>query len=159
VSRMLVGSQAEDAAFLAVYNRLCVALREPQDDTGITQGVYWDALKDLSMEALETAASVLMRQPGRRFFPTTAEWRTEAERAQLARLREVVRPGRDQPWQYECESCEDTGWVGSMECDGAAGSRCGRRRVHLAHTFTRVCPCRPTNRTYQRQQKFGSGAA
>jgi hypothetical protein len=32
---------------------------------------------------------------------------------------------------------------------------CGRTRPHLPHSWTRACPCRATNRTYQRHQLGG----
>jgi hypothetical protein len=147
------------AEFLTVFNRLCVALRDAGDDSGITQGIYFEALKDLAIRDIEQGASVLMREPGRRFFPTTAEWRAAAERAhELASdawLRKALPAGRAEPWRHECAECEDTGWVVSLDCPG--DTRCGRERKHQPHTFTRACPCRATNRTYQRHQKFGSG--
>lgn len=34
---------------------------------------------------------------------------------------------------------------------------CGRERPHAPHAYTRPCACRPTNRTYTRNQKFGKG--
>jgi hypothetical protein len=154
----LVPSGASETEFIAVFNRLCVALREPQDDTGITQGVYWDALRDLPVAALETGAQTLMRQQGRRFFPTTAEWRAAAEQAHAASLRQVVSMGgRSEPWKHECHDCEDTGWIIGLTCDG--GTTCGRTRKHQAHDYTQACPCRPTNRTYRRHLMMGGGAA
>lgn len=110
----------EHTDFLQVFNRLCVALRDPGDDSGVTQGIYFDALKDLPMRALEAGAAALMREPGRRFFPTTAEWRAAAEHAQMQQLREAVKPARSEPWRYECDRCEDTGWIQGLTCDGGA---------------------------------------
>lgn len=144
-----------DADFLALYNRLCVALREPADDSGVSQQVYFDALKDLPVRALEAGAAALMKEPGRRFFPTTAEWRTAAEAAQRNQFREATKPIRAEPWRCECTACDDTGWE-ILECTG--DNFCGRQKKHLPHTFAKVCPCRPTNRTYQRHAQFGSGA-
>jgi hypothetical protein len=34
---------------------------------------------------------------------------------------------------------------------------CGKERPHAPHAYTRVCSCRPTNRTFQRNQRFGKG--
>ena len=144
-------------SFLAVFSRLCVALREAQDDSGITQQVYSEALQDVPLPALEAGADLLMKEQGRRFFPTTAEWRAAADRAREAQLRAAVGQGRSDPWRYECRDCEDTGWVRDLTCPGDA--RCGRERKHGAHDYTLPCPCRPTNRTYQRHQAFGGGAA
>lgn len=152
----IVAKPPDEAQFLKVFNRLCVALREPADDSGITQGVYFDALKDLPLPAVDAGAVTLTREKGRRFFPTTAEWRTAAEEAQEAQLRKAVQPARSEPWRLECERCEDTGWILGLECDG--GDYCGRRKVHAPHSFVRECPCRPTNRTYQRNKNFGGGA-
>jgi hypothetical protein len=158
MSLSLVPQTADDHEFLTIFNRLCVALREPQDDTGITQGVYWDALHDLSLVSLQTAADALSKQGRRKFFPTTAEWRAEAERAQTVELRQAVSVGpRTEPWKHECYDCEDTGWIVGMTCDG--GSACGRKTRHLAHDYTMPCPCRPTNRTFRRHLAFGGGAA
>lgn len=146
---------SDDAGFLQVFNRLCVALREAQDDTGVTQGVYFEALKDLPIAALEGGASALMKEPGRRFFPTTAEWRTAAEKAQGQQFKQAVQvePGRE--WVTECLHCDDTGWE-RFECTG--DRFCGRERKHAPHSFVRVCSCRPTNRTWARHQYAGGGA-
>lgn len=145
---------ATDTEFLQVFNRLCVALREPQDDSGVTQGIYFEALKDLPLLALEAGASALMRETGRRFFPTTAEWRTAAEVAIQAEVRRELTAVREEPWKHDCNACEDTGWE-RFECTG--DDFCGRTRKHAPHEFVRVCPCRPTNRTYQRHQVVGRG--
>lgn len=139
------------ANFLRVFNRLCVALREPPDDTGMTQQTYFELLHDLPIAALEAGATVLMRESGRRFFPTSAEWRTAAEQAQEEALRAVL-PHRDEPWHLECDACADTGWQ-MRTCDGS--SACGRKNKHAPHDYVTVCPCRPMNRTFQRHQRFG----
>lgn len=148
---------ADAAEFLQIFSRLCVALREPQDDSGITQGVYWQALSDLSLDALAASAIALARDTSRRFFPTTAEWRAAAGAAYEQKLRAAVQPAREQPWVHECRDCEDSGWVLDLTCDG--GTTCGRTKKHLPHTYTVACPCRATNRTYRRHQAFGGGAA
>lgn len=144
-----------DAEFLVIYNRLCVALREQPDDSGVTQGIYFEALKDLPVTALEAGAAALMKEPARRFFPTTAEWRTAAEKSQLDQLRAAVKPAREEPWHVECDNCEDTGWS-FHECDGT--DLCGRKNRHAPHRYVKACPCRPMNRTYQRHQSFGFGS-
>ncbi len=151
----LVRKAANEAEFLAVFNRLCVALRESQDESGITQQVYWEALKDLPLKALELGAGNLMREKGRRFFPSTAEWR-EASYVADATLRNAELK-RTEPWHDECRDCEDTGWVLGLECDG--GMTCGRPNKHRPHSYTIPCPCRATNRTYLRRQALGYGAA
>ena len=140
--------------FLRVFNRLCVALREPPDDTGVTQQTYFELLHDLPIAALEAGASVLMKEPGRRFFPTSAEWRTAADRAQTEQLREALPTGRENPWVHECSGCEDTGW----KYHACPEEPCGRGFKHAPHDYVTVCPCRASNRTFQRHQKFGAGA-
>lgn len=151
----LLPQAVTDAEFLQIFNRLCVALREPADDTGVTQSTYFEALRDLSMAALERGALALMKEPGRRFFPTTAEWRQAAAIAYESWLRDTIKPARAEPWHHECDSCEDSGWV-YHEC--ARTVPCGRNNMHASHFYVRVCPCRETNRTYQRNQLFGAGA-
>ena len=145
----LVRPAATEADFLAVYNRLLVALREPADDSGVTIGSYFDALKDLPLSALEAGARALMQEPGRRWFPTTAEWRTVATEARQQELRAAL-SGREEPWRSDCTACDDTGWS-YHDCDGTGA--CGRLPAHDAHQFARICPCRPTNRTWLRHQQ------
>ncbi len=146
---------ATEQEFLAVFSTLCVALRESQDESGITQQVYWEALKDLSFKSLEMGAGNLMREAGRRFFPSTAEWREAARTADIT-FRNIDL-GRTEPWHDECRDCEDTGWVMGLTCPG--DTTCGRPNKHAPHTYTMACPCRPTNRTYLRKYHFGGGAA
>ncbi len=144
-----------DADFLRVFNRLAVALREPVDDSGVTQACYFEALADLPVAALEAGAAALMREAGRKFFPTSGEWRGRAEEAQRAQLRAALPAGREEPWHFDCLACLDTGWE-ERTCDGS--SLCGRQKKHPLHSYVRVCTCRPTNRTFQRHQTFGVGA-
>ena len=91
-----------DAEFVVLFNRLAVALQVQQDGSGITHGVYFEALRDLPTSALEAGALALMRESGRRFFPTTAEWRAAAEAAHQAQLRVALSPRREEPWHEEC---------------------------------------------------------
>lgn len=115
---ILAPKPADEQQFMAVFSRLCVALRETQDDTGITQQVYYEALRDLSPESLDGGAMLLMQERGRRFFPTTAEWRTAAEKAHADQLRKVLTTQRETPWQHECQECADSGWIADVQCDG-----------------------------------------
>ena len=142
--------------FLAIFSRLCVALREPQDDTGISQMVYFEALKDLPEQSVHAGAHALSQESGRRFFPTTSEWRTAATAAQRADFQNALPPAREEPWHHDCIDCEDTGWVMGMTCPG--DKTCGRPRQHQAHSYTIACPCRTTNRTYQRRHAAGHSA-
>ena len=133
--------------FLRIFNRLCVALREPQDDSGTTQVVYWQALSDLALEGLRGGAEALTKETGRRFFPTTAEWRTAAHHWEAKQgTGRLSVTGR--VWREECWQCGDTGWMRNLRCDGDAA--CGRTKAHLPHDYTIPCACRPTNSTYRR---------
>lgn len=144
--------------FVPIYNSLCVACQARQDETGVTQGVYYRALSDLSLESLQASSEAIARngvvRDGQRktYFPTTAEWREVAQTHERERLREAVKPARDEPWVDECGACNDTGWE-YFRCDGT--DICGRRKKHAAHDYVRPCTCRPTNRTYARRQQFG----
>lgn len=54
-------------------------------------------------------------------------------------LRSAWPKGRDEPWRYNCENCDDTGLV-MRECGGDA--MCGRRKKpHYAHTYGEPCWC------------------
>ena len=149
----LVTAETTNTAFLRVFNTLCVALREPQDDSGATQRVYFEALRDLPVAALEAGANLLMKEPGRRFFPTTAEWRTAAEKAQAQQWQAAIQPEPDRGWVLECAHCDDTGWE-LFRCTGNA--ECGRPNAHAPHDYVRICSCRATNRTYQRHHQGGA---
>jgi ferredoxin len=46
--------------------------------------------------------------------------------------------GRNEPWRYLCESCQDSGWR-VFRCRGDAS--CGRVRVHLEHEYVQLCWC------------------
>lgn len=143
-----------NAAFLKLFNRLCVAFRETPDETGATPHVYFSVLSDLPLTALAKAADVLMRDTQRRFFPRAPEWREVAETIQREEFRLAVQPAREEPWRLDCGVCEDTGWE-FFECPG--NETCGRSREHAAHHYVRPCTCRPSNRTYQRHNTFGVG--
>lgn len=139
-----------DTEFLRVFNRLCVALREPPDDTGIMQQTYFELLHDLPIQALDAGAVALMQEPGRKFFPTSAEWRQAAAQAGMDALRAALPPARVEPWRHEDPECEDTGWR-FLDCDGASGA-CGREKKHAPHSYVTICACRPTNHTFHRHR-------
>lgn len=146
--------------FLQVFNRLAIALREKDTDAATVQ-VYFDSLFDLPLESLEESAAQLMRDSGRKWFPTTAEWREVAEKCTRIVLRKAL-PAPDRPeWRFDCLACYDTGWE-YFSCDGSDGdalSACARQMQHYAHDFVKICPCRPTNRTWLRHNSFGAGTA
>lgn len=141
--------------FGTIFAKLAMQLRATDVDEATIRS-YFEALGGYPLEAVRMAAEAFSREPGRKWFPTSGEWSEGIQRAAAANLREAV-SHRAEPWHLECERCEDTGWAIGMSCPG--DSTCGRRNTHAAHTFTRACYCRPTNRTYQRHVSFGKGEA
>jgi hypothetical protein len=158
---LVAAAKPSDADFLTLFNRLAIALRGEADNFGVTVEIYYDALADLPMAALEQGALDLMKQPGRKFFPTTPEWREAAELAQQRQLREAVQPDpTTDRAMFICRDCHDTGWVlgpGGGPLDCAGDKRCGRHQPHAPHSYTLVCPCRATNANWIRTQHFGAG--
>jgi hypothetical protein len=140
--------------FSAVFSLLAVQLRATDTDEATIRG-YFLALKDVPLEAVSVSAQTFAKEPGRRFFPTTAEWFQVAQQASVDALRKALPPARDEPWHFACDLCEDTGWE-PYGCPGDA--TCGRKFRHAAHHYVRACPCRPVNQTWQRHQRFGRGA-
>lgn len=144
---------ADRLSFAQAFNRLAVATRLPvAEGDGAMQQVYWDGLRELPIDAVTAAAGTL--ETHARWFPKVAEWREAAYRQQLdARLQ--LPEGRDEPWQEECEACGDTGWE-RRRCYPGTANTCGHYHCvkgrRAEHTYVERCPCRPTNRTYQRQQ-------
>ncbi len=151
--------------FDQTFNRLAVALRDNRNDTAAKE-VYYRALEEFPSQFVSEAALILAKEPERKFFPTTGEWvaailtvKQSSERKFLARP-----DNRDEPWHFECTACSDTGWE-DHACEGttefAQETACGRKKPHYPHNFVTVCPCRATNRTYQRnnirEQKRAKG--
>jgi len=145
--------------FNRAFVTLATALRSTDTDPAAI-AVYFEALHNLDASAVLEAARQFSIEHGRRYMPTTAEWHGAAVTLKReADLREVV-SARPDPWHYECEVCEDTGWTLEPDCAGDGNHQgCWRTSPHRAHTWTRICTCRPHNRTYQRHQRVGSGAA
>lgn len=140
-------------AFAQCFNRLAKALRATDID-GATVQIYFDALADLPLWALEIGAVELSRRGGS-FFPTTAVWHEAARHAVEHRLREALAGGR--VWREECMTCHDTGW---RESACTAADRCGRlwcdkHGEAYTHDYYTACVCRATNRTYQRMTASG----
>lgn len=135
-------ASAED--FAVIFARMASQLRwldyRPTDTAN-----FYEALRDLPIDLLHESAKQIATQANRKFFPTTAEWRSkaliiEAERRRAAIVGERV-------WKTECDTCEDSGWE-YFFCPG--DQTCGRQKSHLPHNYVRPCVCRPTNATYQR---------
>lgn len=143
-----------ERAFGIAFAKLAVQLRFADADE-VTIRAYYEALRDLPLPAIQDSGVRFAREAGRKYFPTSAEWHEAASTLAVQHLRETLPPARAQGWQVECAACDDTGWM-PFACPGDAS--CGRERRHAAHSYVRVCPCRPTNRTWERHQRFGSGA-
>lgn len=141
--------------FSKVFGVLATQLRATDSDEA-TVRAYYEALKDQPLGELQCAAVALAKEPGRRFFPTTAEWLDAAMAARSRVFREHLLSAREEPWRLDCDNCEDTGWAISS-CEG--DTFCGRTKKHAPHDFAKPCPCRPTNRTYQRHNTVGRGAS
>lgn len=139
---------ATEKEFAIIFARMATQLRWLDADAAAIQS-YYAALKDLPDEIIHASAARIANEPGRKFFPTTGEWREVALLIEQEKRRaEFSGP---HSWTEECETCHDTGWEG-FDCTGGKHGGCDRDREHLPHHFVRVCPCRPTNRTYQRHQ-------
>jgi hypothetical protein len=105
--------------FGLVFAKLAMQLRATDVDEATIRS-YYEPLADLPLEAVRMAQEAFSREPGRKWFPTSAEWRERASQAQDGLLRKALPPARSQPWRVECEDCEDTGWVFGLTCDGGA---------------------------------------
>lgn len=134
--------------FGVIFARMAMQLRWLDADAAAIQS-YYIALKDLPDAIIHASAARIANESGRKYFPTTGEWRQVALTIEQEKRREEF--SGPQSWIDECESCHDTGWE-LFECTGGAHGGCDRPREHRAHDFVRVCQCRPTNRTYQRHQ-------
>lgn len=133
--------------FGQIFARLAMQLRWMDADAQAIRS-YHQALGDLPLDIVSQSASNLANERGRKFFPTTGEWRDAAQLLLDARQRQEFTQPRD--WKVECDACDDSGWE-RLECTGAGGG-CGRERPHSPHTYAVICPCRQTNRTFQRHQ-------
>ncbi len=130
--------------FAEVFGKLALQLRWNDPDESAIRG-YFDALEKYPLDVVKQAANTLALERGRKFFPTTGEWCDAIGHARAEEARAASAAPRT--WTVECEECDDCGWQ-HFECTG--DSFCGRTNPHLPHTFVRICPCRATNRTYQR---------
>ena len=130
---------ADSRTFAQAFNRLSVAFpaRFKDDDTQgskftAAQRVYWDAMVDLPIEAVELGASVVVKTST--FFPAPSEWikasKLAHKRAEWKALMPApgeIQQGRE--WKHECKTCEDSGWE-ILECK--PGQRCQRRMCAMA---------------------------
>jgi hypothetical protein len=141
--------------FDAAFNYLATATRMPTADmTPTTKRVYFDALSELTDEAVEGAAAQLAKSA--QWFPKVAEWREAARSYKRDSNVKAFPVPRAEQWRHECDFCEDTGWCyegGKTFHDVVLSAYEGRPRMH-------ACVCRSTNRTYQRHNRnFGADGA
>jgi len=147
-------TDADKPAFAQAFNRLAVGLRLPPAEVdAVMQRIYFDALRDLPIAAVEAAVIPLQRVQGYG-FPTTARWHEQAELQRVEQTLRALPPAREEPWHFTCEHCTDCGFE-ERTCDG--GRMCGRSKPHAAHTFATPCSCRDTNVTYQRHHRVPKG--
>jgi hypothetical protein len=139
--------------FAQAFNILAVSTRLPTGEADAAmQEIYWRGLEDLPVDVVALAAESLSKAS--QWFPKVSEWR---EAATELRLQQVLRlpPGREEPWQHECEACQDGGWE-VLRCYPGTGKNCGRKRCMegggstYEHGYAVRCSCRDTNRTFQR---------
>ena len=138
--------QTTEREFAQVFSRLALQLRWLDADEAAIRS-YYEALRDIPLELLKRSAFNLANEAGRKYFPTTGEWRNEALLIEQADRRREDSKHRE--WKLECVDCEDTGWI-YHKC---FGHECGRTRDHAPHDYVTECFCRPTNRTYQRHHE------
>lgn len=139
--------------FGSVFGVLSLQLRALDTDEA-TVRAYYEVLQKFPLDSIQRSARMFAQERDRKFFPTTAEWATAAERVFENTARQKLLSEREKPWQMECESCDDTGWL-ILDCPD---QDCGRRHSHSPHTWARPCPCRASNRTYQRHHQVGRTA-
>lgn len=139
--------------FGTVFAVLAMQLRWTDADEMAVRS-YYQALQGVSLDALKASAQQFAQESGRRFFPTSAEWFEAAQHVTTESLRKALPPAREEPWVHDCRDCEDTGFR-PFKCNGKF---CGRKYKHAPHDYVEKCPCRPTNATWNRHQRFGAGA-
>ena len=136
---------ATEKEFAIIFARMATQLRWLDADAAAIQS-YYTALKDLPDAIIHASAAQIANEPGRKFFPTTGEWREIALALQQEDLRSAL-SGPRRNWTVECAQCDDTGWI-YHACDA---HDCGRGNAHIVpHDYVTPCFCRATNHTYQR---------
>jgi hypothetical protein len=145
-------TDADKGRFKVAFNRLAVATRLSTNEIDpAMQLVFFDGLKDLTIEAVESAARTLEKTAV--WFPKVAEWRAAAHVARFeARLKALPPVTRENG--LTCERCQDTGFE-LRTCE--AGARCGKARcvdqlADYTHSYAIACACRETNAAYQRDR-------
>jgi hypothetical protein len=139
----------EQAVFTTLLTRLAATLNEPLAEDRV-EG-YLEALADMDVRWLQIAAGAFGRTAT--FLPKPHEWRSRANQAEREAASFTRPQQRAEPWHAECSACQDTGWV-PHHCPEDV---CGRPACLYPHGFVSRCPCRVTNRTYQRHHGKGAG--
>lgn len=105
--------------FSVIFGKLALQLRATDVDEPMIRS-YFEPLSDLPLESVRMAQEAFSRESGRKWFPTTAEWRERAQMADTEALRKALPPARTEPWKDECKDCSDTGFIHALTCDGGA---------------------------------------
>lgn len=71
--------------FTTIYTSLLIGLR-PREEQRAGVGVYFSALLDLPIEAVEDAGLACLRELGREWVPTTTEWYAAADELAVTAL-------------------------------------------------------------------------
>lgn len=139
------------AVILAALTKLALARSATFDQA--QQRVYLEALAGTDAPLIARACLYLSRQPKDPYgpnLPTVGDILAVVQRLNAEAVR--VEQARSREWKIECDRCDDTGFV-VYTCRDTA--RCGRRicdamGLEHTHTYTEICPCRPSNRTWTR---------
>lgn len=151
---------SEKPAFRAEIVRAGAAFQTPVDDA--LMAVYFDALRDLDLDVVREAFTdcVLVLK----WFPKVADLRDASEGVKIRRESQLTKrliaasPKTDRLYAYDCQDCEDTGFVRGLSCPGdgrCAVAKCGQPgHVNYPHDYTRKCHCRATNPTLRKQREY-----
>jgi hypothetical protein len=124
----------------------------------LTLNAYLDALQDIPLAALETAAVTLQRT--QKFWPKPVEWREAAQKTRPMVRRPMPEPvllsdGSVEPVLF-CPRCEDSGWVPDCGCalDALAANHCCALHPFMRHGLRypnplQPCDCRDHNPAWQ----------
>jgi len=87
---------ADRTRFSTAFHALTLGL-ELYGDAPEREIVYFEALTDLPIEAIETASRQFLKEPNRRKFPTTGEWYAAADELAFRMLQEAQEDRRALP--------------------------------------------------------------
>lgn len=150
-------TDADLDTFSAAYKRLGSRLGKAPDGAAIM-----DAFRDVAQHPLAVVEAAL-EQLGRscRFMPRPVQL---IEACGDAARGHATEGGSIPPWvnhdqgSYFCATCQDTGFVRELTCDGDGRCRifgCGQPgHANEPHDYTRKCSCRPTNPVLERDRNI-----